>query len=410
MPHLLIIGNGAAGRSAAEAIREVDRGCEVSILTEERVGHYYRPDLDEYVITEDSGTLWSGKDRFYEKKDVRLRLGCVVTAVDAEAQRITLQTGEAVSYDKLLIATGGKPIMPPWPGGELQGIHNLRSYADAEGLIESARRAEQAVVVGGGLLGMDFAHVLRSKGKQTTHLVREAAIGVPALDEKAGAIIQKRLLDRGVNLCLEEEVVEFVGAEGRVAAVKTSKGRSFDCQLVAVAVGVRPALSFLEGSGIKTDRGILVDEQQGTNVPTIYAAGDAAQVYDFIYGQARVHTSWRNADEQGSIAGRNMAGEEATAQHLIAWNYQEVFGLPYVSMGAALETEPPFEVLARYQPEHELYHKLVLREGKVVGAVLLGKTEQSFGVEQAIRQEVDISGVRDRLLDEGFDWLQLTMG
>ncbi|MFQ6132322.1 MAG: NAD(P)/FAD-dependent oxidoreductase [Armatimonadota bacterium] len=410
MPHLVIVGNGSAGRSAAEAIREIDQGCEVTILTEEPVGHYYRPDLDEYVITEQPETLWTGKDSFYEANDVDLRLDCVVGALDTQAQQVTLAGGGTVAYDQLLIATGGKPIMVPWPGHDLAGIHTLRSFADAEAIVQSAREAEQAAIVGGGLLGMDFARVLRKKDRSVVHLVREPALGGPALDEKAGAIIEKRLLAEGVELCLEEEVVEWEGSDGRVAAVRTSKDRRFECQVAAVAVGVRAATAFLEGSGIETDQGILVDTHQRTSVPCVYAAGDVAQVHDFVYDQPRVHTSWRNADEQGGIAGRNMAGEEAVADNLIAWNYQEVFDLPYVSMGAALETDAPFQVLANYDPEGDLYHKLVLRDDKVVGAVLLGKTEQSFGVEQAIRLEVDISEVKDELLNEDFDWIALTMG
>lgn len=382
----VIIGNSAAGRSAARAIQALDPDGKITVISEEPDPLYVRPLLPDFIGGMSSLDFFGAASHFSET-GLNIRLGDGAVRLDVKARQVVLASGETVSFDALLLATGSAPIQIPWPGSEAEGIAYFRTFADAERIARLARSATHAVVVGGGLLGLEFVRAFQSAQLRITQLVRERQVGWPALDEKAGPIIQQALGDLGVNLALEEEVQRFEARDGRVCGVHTSKGRLIECDLVGIAVGARPRVELAQEAGLEVDRGILVDRRFQTSAPDVYAAGDVAQAFDRVWGERRVNTSWRNAQQQGEWAGIAMAGGAVEYPGGMAANYQLAAGLPFCAIGIANPPNPEdFDIQIEADEAARTYRKIVRRKGVIVGAVLIGDLSEAADLEQQIGQ------------------------
>lgn len=384
----LIIGNSSAGRSAAKAIRSLQQDARVTIVCEESVDFYYRPILPDLIGGMEEWQIFSAGKTAYPDTGLEIMSGETVASVDTAARTVRCMSGAEMPFDSLLIASGGVPITLPWPGSDASGIAYFRCFSDAKAIAEAARSCVRAVVVGGGLLGLEFVRAFIARRVPVTLLVREDRVGFPGLDKEAGSIIERRLAELGVDVALEEQVESFESADGRVTGVRTNAGRTIPCGIVGVAIGVRPRIDFLQGSGIETDRGVLADNGFRTNMPGIYAAGDVAQAFDPAYGIARVNTSWRTAREQGETAGLNMAGADVCCNGTIGSNYQVFGGIPFVSVGYAnpeAESES-IRIEKALDDGAGTYEKLVYRDGVLVGAVLVGDASRAGEIERAIRE------------------------
>jgi NADPH-dependent 2,4-dienoyl-CoA reductase/sulfur reductase-like enzyme/rubrerythrin len=382
----VIIGNSAAGRAAARAISALDPDGKLTVISEEPVPLYYRPVLPDFIGGLDRESFFAMGAATYEDEGLEILLGERATKLDIEAKQVLCESGRRVPYDALLLATGSSPVQIPWPGSDAEGIAYFRSFTDAERIVGLMSGAKKAVVVGGGLLGLEFVRAFLAAGLKVSLLVRENRVGFPALDEQGGPLIQQALLDLGVELCLEEEVASFEVVGGKVCGVNTSRGRRLDCDLVGVAVGVRPRAELAAEAGIAIDRGILVDRRMETSAPDIYAAGDVAQAWDRLWGQQRINTSWRNATEQGEWAGIAMAGGAGEYPGAVAANYQLAAGVPFCALG--ISTPPDnadFEVEAQVDPHRRSYRKIVKWGGDVVGAVLIADLSEAGDLEQKLR-------------------------
>ena len=382
----VIVGNSAAGRSAARAISILDPDGHLTVISEEAVDIYGRPLLPDLIGGMDRDEFFASGGQYQTKGlDLVLEDGC--ERLDPGAKTVTCASGRELPFDALLLATGSEPIRIPWPGAEAEGVAYFRTFADAERIAGLASSAGQAVVVGGGLLGLEFVRAFLAAGLQVTQLIREARVGAPALDEDAGLVIQAALEDTGVTLAFEEEVDSFeADATGRVCAVKTSAGRSLECSLVGVAVGARPRVQLAQEAGIDIDRAVLVDTQFRTSAPDVYAAGDAAQAMDILWHERRVITSWRTADEQGEYAGIAMAGGDREYPGGIAANYQLAAGLPFCSLGISNPADDQgFTVEVVADTDARTFRRLIKRDDVLVGAVLIGDLSQAAEIEQQLR-------------------------
>lgn len=382
----VIIGNSAAGRSAARAIAHLHPEGHVTVISEEAVPLYSRPLLPDYIAGYDEDVFFAS-GRSYKTPGLELLLGETVTAVDPAAKTVTLASGRELTYGALLLATGSRPVQVPWPGSEAEGIAYFRTFADAKRIADLMGSAQRAVVVGGGLLGLEFVRAFHVAGLQITQLVRESFVGAPALDETAGEVLAKALADLGVEVILGDEVESFAaGPDGRVTAVQTKGGKTLPADVVGVAIGARPRIELAQAAGLQVDRGVLVDEFFRTSAPDIYAAGDTAQVRDYLTGESRVFTSWRNSDEQGEYAGIAMAGGERPYPGGVAANYQLAAGLPFCAVGV---TNPPpdndFEVEVAADVAALTFRKLIRKEGVVRGAVLIGDLSLAPELETQLR-------------------------
>src|SRR5437867_844770 len=372
----VIIGGGPAGVSAATAIRAMDGDGEVLIFDRDQDLPYYRTELDTYI-----GGSTSDADMplhpaaYYHEQRIVVRLRAVVTKLQPSERWVELDGGERVSYDALLLAPGSFPLTVNWPGDGVAGVTTMRTWEDARGLIRRIKETKRpVVVVGGGVLGLILAEGIRQRGRPVVLLEREPRLWAPVLDETSSELIRQALTQAGIEVLLGQEIVELHGTGGLVADVRTSKSRRLETELVVVAIGVRPDIGFLQGSGIRTDRGIFIDHEFRTNVREVFAAGDAAQGYDPVSGLFRVATNWNNATEQGKLAGAFMAGGGDPYRGVILSNSETFCGLRVSVLGLTQLSSSGTVVLSGRDQAKGIYRKLVLRQDKLVGAILVGNT------------------------------------
>ncbi len=382
----VIVGNSAAARSAARAIGALDPGGSVTIIAEEDAKLYARPMLPDLIGGAEPDALF-GVGEAYPVDAFELLVD-PATAIDPTGKSVTCASGAEVGYDALLLATGSGPRQIPWPGSEAAGIHYFRTYADALAISKATESSEHAVVVGGGLLGLEFVRAFHARGVSTTLLIRGDVVGFPGLDRDTGEIVRLALEDWGVEVALDEEVESFESADGAVTGVVTTKGRTIECDVVGVAVGAVARTDLAEAAGLEMERGILVDEHFATSAPGIYAAGDVAQVHDFVWGDSRVVTSWRNAQAQGEMAGIYMAGGAGSFPGTMATNYQLAAGLPFCAIGISNPPNPEdFEFETQSDEAARTCRKLVTRDGKLVGAALVGDLSEAAEIEEQVREQ-----------------------
>lgn len=409
MPNYVIVGDGPAGISAAQAIRAADAHATITVLSADPSPNYYRAALTNYLLGQlRDDELWGVPPDFYVRQRIGRYYGQVV-GVDTARGAVALASGQQIPYDALLIASGATPMSLSVPGAQLPGVMTFRTLRDARRIVDVLPDVRQAVIVGGGTLGLEWVQGLRHHGITVTYILRDRQIMPRLLDATASELVLRQLRNAGVNLILGDEIAAIQASQGGIGQVVTRTGRQVPCQLVGVAIGVRPNIAFLRGSGVATARGILTDAELRTNVPTVFAAGDVAQPRDPC-GEDPLPPAglWQPARAQGRIAGWNMvaastgrgrprvyaAGASYVATHL--------YDLEFVATG---ETQPSDTarldtVVARTA---ETYRKLLLRDGRLIGALLIGERRLARTFKRLIDLRIDVTPVRARLLDLHFD-------
>jgi len=390
----VIIGGGPAGINAAAAIRARDGEGEILVLDRDRDPPYYRTELDTYIGGSTSDAeLPLHPPVYYQEQHIALRLQSVVARLKPSDRRVEMVDGERVEYDALLLAPGSYPLTVSCPGSRLTGVMTVRTWDDARRVTREVLETDRPIlVVGGGVLGLILAEGIRQRGRQVVLLEREPRLWAPVLDEVASDLLRRGLTQSGIEVLLDEEIVEVYEENGRVTNVRTSGGRRMDAALVVVAIGVRPDIGFLDGSGVRTDRGILIDHEFRTNVPDVFAAGDAAQTYDPISGQFRVVTNWNNAVEQGKLAGGIMAGSSDVYRGVIVSNSETFSGVRVTVLGVTLPTADGTIVMTGRDQAKGIYRKLVLRQDKLIGALLVGNTSGEGMMRKQIVEGKTTSG------------------
>jgi len=405
----LIVGNGRAGLSAAQAIRKRDPEGEIVILDREPYPCYYRPRLPDYISGwRKRDSVFVVREEYYRQHGMLFRGGVEVREVRPGDRLVVLDSGESIAYDRLLLASGSRPRELRVPGADLEGVVYLRTLDQAEDIIRRGSRASRAVALGGGLLGVEMARAFNEMGLQTRYLIREDRFWPQMLDRTGSGMVEKVLQERGIVLHKEEGVEEVLGEGGKVAGVRTTGGEVLEADLLGVAIGVVSNLEFLEESGIGVDRGVLVDDRLRSSVPEVFAAGDAAQAFDVVHGEHRVVTSWLNAHRQGEAAGTNMSGGDMVLEGVVPYNVIVIYGLPVACVGLDLPPEDQgYEVLTGDYPKDGRYRKLVLKDGVLVGGTLIGETGEAQALENLVRKQADLTAWRDRLFKPGFDLRQI---
>ncbi|MBN2025308.1 MAG: NAD(P)/FAD-dependent oxidoreductase [Actinobacteria bacterium] len=403
--HYLIIGNGGAGLRAARTIRKRDREGAITIVDEEPHPCYYRMRLPDYISGwRERDTVFVVEEDFYAENGIEFRRNTRVTAVRPDEHEVLLDAGGTISYDRLLIAAGARPRELSCRGSGFDGVVYLRTLDQAEDIIRRGKAAQNAVALGGGLLGVEMARAFNELGLNTHYLIREDRFWPQMLDASGSALVEKVLEEKGIMLHKEEGIDEIEGEGGRVAAVTTTAGKRYDADIVGIAIGVVSNLEFLEGSGLETGRGILVDEHLRASRPDIYADGDIAQALDVASGEYRLVTSWLNTQRQGQIAGVNMSGGDEILEGVVPFNVIVIYGLSVASLGLDIPPEEEgYEALTGDYPKDGRYRKFVLKDGVLVGGTLIGDIGEAQAIESLIKMQADVSDYRDRLFEPGFD-------
>jgi nitrite reductase (NADH) large subunit len=395
----VIIGNSAAGNAAAEAIVAADPGGEVTIVSDEAHDAYYRPLIANLVDeTVERGVLF--RDEETGLRDVERRLGQGAERIDPIERRVFFEGGESIPYERLLLATGSSALRPPVGGMDGEGVFTLRTLDDAVSIRGAAEGVRNAVVIGGGRVGMKAAAVLKHKGLEVSVVEKFDHVVPLQFDDVAGEIVGSAVAGRGIDLILGRGVAGIVEKDGRVKAVELEDGRHIEARLVLVATGVEPNTGLARDAGIAVNRGVLVDPFMRTSLADIYAAGDVVETPERVTDEPIVSGLWTNAVGMGTVAGRNMAGgnvEYAGAFSVL--NALDLGGIPTVSIGL---TNPPsgegYDVRARRRGDR--YRKLVFREDVLVGALLLGDIEGAGVYTGLIGGKKPLGSRKESLIEE----------
>ncbi len=306
----LIIGGGIAGFYAAQSIREIDKEGSLAIISQESYLPYDRTVLSkgylEGKIRRDS--IFLKKREYYEKNKIELMLNKKAIELDVEDNKVKLDDGTEIEFEKLLIATGGSPRKLNVEGSDLKGIFYLRSLDDCERIREAYEEAKNIVIVGGGFIGCEAASVFASKGLKVTIIELTEHLLSRVLDQEMSIFIEDFLKSKGVEIFTNTSASRFVGEDGRIKAVETNKGELIPADLALIGIGINPNVELAKQAGIKVENGIVVNEYLETNIQGIYAAGDVAMFYSTIFKKYMRVEHYDVALKQGKVAGKNMAG------------------------------------------------------------------------------------------------------
>jgi NAD(P)H-nitrite reductase large subunit len=401
----LIIGNSAGGISAAEAIREVDRTGAINIVSDELYPAYSRPLISEYLAHPYpvEKMLYRRSD-FYVKNNIRTLLGEKVVKVNPVEHTVSLESGRTLAWQKLLLATGGTPILPRMEGTQLKGVFTFNRLDDAraiDGFLNQHRRNVRAVVIGGGLIGISVTEALIKRGVEVTIVEMKDWVLNTILDEEAAALEAKALTQAGVNIITGHTAAKINSyLAGEVSGVTLDDGRALPCEMVVIAIGVRPRLEIAAGSGIRINRGIFVDRCMAASSRDVYACGDVSEAHDFVYDENRLTPVWPNACEGGRVAGLNMAGEPAEYPGGTAMNALKYFGVNIASAGMVSPPDDSYETLIN---RHDgIYRKVIIKDGKLAGLVFTGDIEKSGIVYNLMKDGTDVSSFKKTLVADDF--------
>ena len=388
----VILGAGAAGITAAKTIRKADKNGKITVISTDTQVHS-RCMLHKYLSHErDAAGISFVDPDFFEKNQITWLQGKTVNRLDTQGKKVYTDQGDEVSYDRLLIATGAESFIPPVGNlREAENVFGLRHLRDAQAIDELAKNAENIVIIGSGLVGLDAAYGLMETGKKVSIVEMADQILPVQLDKTAAFEYQKRFEEAGARFYLGRKAADTImGEDKNIHEIVLDNGEKLACDLIIVAAGVRSAVAGMEGEGIVIDRGIKVDDYLQTGAEGVYAAGD-------VTGLSGI---WPNAQKQGETAALNMCGShvEYTDRYAIK-NTINFFGLVSMCVGVILPQEGDV-VIAREDSRN--YKRVVLRDGKVVGVLLQGDISHGGIWQYLIKNQISISGIQKDIFDLNF--------
>ncbi|HEU4758917.1 MAG TPA: FAD-dependent oxidoreductase, partial [Dehalococcoidia bacterium] len=320
---------------------------------------------------------------------------------------VHLEGGRTLQYDKLLIATGSLSRVPPVQGIEDADVCYHWTLADAQKIQAQMKNARSCFVIGAGFISLlTVSALIKAAGLKYTVVEIADQVMPQLLDRAGGEALERAMRDKGIDVLLGQHVAAIERRRGAGYGVSLKGGKTVDADMIVCGTGVRPNVDFLKGSGLQIERGILTNERQETSLPHVYAAGDCAEGFDFLTGERAVHAIWPTAIDQGRAAGANMAGDSQIYPGSLSWNVTELFGLASASVGE-FRSRAGWEEITFHNPNANVYRKLLLADGRIMGAVVIGRAEhvQDLGVVQAmIRRRTDVSRWRHMLRGERINY------
>ncbi|AWM34957.1 NAD(P)/FAD-dependent oxidoreductase [Hymenobacter nivis] len=405
--HFVIIGNGITGVSAAITARRLLPEARITLVGAESAHHYSRPALMYlYLGHLRYADVKPHADWFWAENRLEL-LHDEALGVHTAARTVQLAAGPSLAYDRLLLATGSVPRIPGWPGRQLRGVQGFYGLPDLESMSRDTQGVAHAVVVGGGLIGVELAEMLHSRGIHVTWLVREGRYWQSVLPAEESAMLEAHIRDQHIDLQLTTELRELRGnAQGRVQAVETTTGQVLPAEWVGLATGVQPNLVLAQAAGLATDRGILVDEMLETSAPGVYAAGDCAQHRRPAPGEVAVEQLWYTGRMQGETVAHTICGEPTPYRRGEWFNSAKFFHLEYQTYGRV--PAQPTAGIASFCWQHP-NGKHLLRinfcgaDQAVTGVNTLGLRQRQDVWEHWLREKTPIGTVVAQLAAANFD-------
>ena len=394
----VIVGSGLAGTIAAKTLRELRPDIGIEVLGEERHPYYPRPNLIEYVAGRLARErIFAFPESWAERQAIAVRLGGAVVRIRPDQNLVETAAGDQVRYDALLLATGARAARPPIPGIERTGVFVLRTLDDADALLAHLGEHRRVAVLGGGLLGLEIARAIRSREAEVDVIEVFDRLLPRQLDAEAAAILKAQFERSGIGVRLGETTQEILG-DGAVRGLRFGSGGTLGVDAVIVAAGMAPETGLARAAGLKVGRGILVDDRMRASHPGVFAAGDAAEHAGRTYGIIPA------AFEQARAAAHAMIGLDLPYGGTVPANTLKVAGLHLTSVGEVHAAGPGFESVVRAEPEAGLYKKLVLFEGRLVGAIWMGTKKGALEIGRFVALKKDVERYKKDLVEDAFDF------
>lgn len=398
---IIIIGNGIAGVMSAKTLRDLGSEAEISLYSEEKYHYYPRPNLIEHL----AGNLpWSRlfpfEESWYRDQHIDVKLGEKIARIQPDDKEVELENGQKQKYDKLLLAHGARASLPPIIGMDKGGIYTLRTLDDCLEILEELKSYGRVTVLGGGLLGLEIARAIKTRGAEVEVIEYFDRLLWRQLDEEGSALLQSQIEEMGIRVRCGMACTEAVGKE-RVSGLKFKSGETLPAQMVVIAAGISPDVGLARQAGLETDRGIVVNPHLQTSVPEIYAAGDIIQYEGRVYGI--IPASF----DQARVAAYNLLGEARAYGGTVPSNSLKVVGLSVTSIGIVNPDDDLHEEFSRKDENRGLYRKIVLEKNRVVGAIWMGEKKGASEIAKLIADKADISSWKESVLSENFDFSQI---
>lgn len=379
--NIVIIGDGIAGFTAAESAREQNKTAEILLISKEGVRPYFRLNLTRYLGGEVNENSLEMKDTsWYEEKNIQWR-SAEVTAIKTAEKKVELNTAEELSYDKLILANGSHPFIPPFPGVTREGVSPLRTLKDAKLILNKISKQTHCLIIGGGLLGLEAAVAIKNQGAEVSVVEGYGWLLPRQLPETAGKMLVKHMEKKGIHIIQKARVKNILGDE-TVKGVELNTGETVSADLIVISTGVRSNSYLARLAGLKTENGVVVNDLMLTSDPDIYAAGDVAEHRGVSYG------IWPASYSQGAVAGTNAAGGSANFSGLTRSNQLKVSDVDLFSIGKIQPEDGSYQVVEKQDGGNFIY--LVCKDNKIVGGVLYGDISLATEIKNAIEQKLQI--------------------
>ena len=395
-----MIGNGIAGQSCAEELRKQDGDASIVMIAAEEHPLYNRVALPRYLrgqMRREKVFMRTVED--YAAKGLEIHFSTWATEVDAGQKVVRTNRGQEFAYDALLVATGGRPKPPPWPGSDqVENVLGFQTMDDTDRIIERSDLADDVLIMGGSFIGYELAEgVAHRAHARVTWIMRGPWFLRYVLDAEGGQLCRQLGEEAGVRFLCEDEVTQFSKRNGRYLA-QTQNGVQVDFDLLTYGVGLDYYTEPLAGTGAELKKGIVCDAKLRTNLPDVYAAGDAAVFFDLMIGRHNQMGTWDNAEAHGVVAAHNMAGEEEDFFDVPTYT-TTMFGSTLAVMGITPDVQPDLESVRTHSFEEKYYRKLFFHEDRLVGAIMIGPPKGRKKLIEIMRSRAVIDRPKQELLD-----------
>lgn len=395
----VIVGNGNAGSIAAEQLRRHQPEADVTLIGAEPYPLYNRVALPIFLKgrVQERNVMMRTRE-VTEQRGVKLLLDTWVTDVCLDEKVVQTDDGAQYPFDRLLIATGGTPRPLGILGEHLHGVYQFQTLDDTKALIERCNESQSAVALGGSYIGYELAEAFSHRGLHTTWIMRGDRFLRRLLDEEGGRVVDLLARDRGVEMVYNDWASEICGRDGVSTSVRTLGGREFSADMVGYGIGLRYYTELAEKIGCEVRKAIITDEFLRTNKPDVYAAGDVAEFYDVIINLHNQMGTWDNAASHGRLVAQNMLGKELVYFEVPTYA-TTMFGSRLSVLGLTPESHPELERETQVNFDTRKYRALFFREGKLVGAVIIGVLKGRRKLEEIIKSRQVVEGDRATLFD-----------
>jgi nitrite reductase (NADH) large subunit len=395
---VIIVGNGLAGIISAKTLRELDKKVEIDIFAEEKYHYYPRPNLIEFLAGNiPFERMFAFPQEWYREQGINIHLEKPVARIFPDSQEIEVEGGKKEKYESLLLANGSFSFIPPFKGTDKKGIFALRTLDDAFEILEYLENHQRVVIIGGGLLGLETARAMKSRGARVEVVEFFDRLLPRQLDIQGASMLKAQIENMGIKVHLGLATEEVLGQD-EVSGLRFKGERKIETDMAIVAAGVRPNLKIAKEAVLEADRGLVVDDYLKSSNPKIFAAGDVIQHRGRVYGI--IPSSFN----QARVVASNILGREEKYEGTVPSNTLKVVGLDLTSVGLVNPEEDIYEELRKEKREEGIYKKVVIQKGIVVGAIWIGTKKGVSEINRIISQKINVEKHKDSLLEEDFDY------